>query len=91
MTNRNFQSFEANQSPDQTANYSNAGYAGSFYDPNAYAPPDPIYDATGGSEFDNEPPLLEGKRNKVNIRTERVDEWIILFIFSFGFSNRIGH
>lgn len=57
---RNFQSFDANQSVDQTANYSTAPYAGSFYDPNAYAAPDPIYDGTSGSEFDNEPPLLEG-------------------------------
>lgn len=35
-------------------------YPGSFYDPNAYAAPDPVYDAAN-SDFDNEPPLLEGK------------------------------
>lgn len=58
--NRNFQSFEANQRAEQPANYSNVGYSTSFYDPNAYAAPDPIYDGTGGSDFDNEPPLLEG-------------------------------
>lgn len=31
----------------------------SYYDPNAYAAPDPIYDG-GNTDFDNEPPLLEG-------------------------------
>lgn len=55
---RNFQSFDASQNVD-ASNYGNTGYTGSYYDPNAYAAPDPIYDGTG-SEFDNEPPLLEG-------------------------------
>lgn len=62
---RNFQSFETNQPVDPNApNYTtNTTYSGSFYDPNAYAPPDPIYDGTGGVDFDNEPPLLEGKHD----------------------------
>lgn len=58
---RNFQSFDTAQSIDPNAgNYSNTGYSGSFYDPNTYAAPDPVYDAAT-SDFDNEPPLLEGK------------------------------
>lgn len=57
---RNFQSFEASQAAP-TDNYSTAGYSSSFYDPNAYAAPDPVYDGMGGNDFDNEPPLLEGE------------------------------
>lgn len=62
---RNFQSFETSQSVDPNA------YAGSFYDPNAYAAPDPVYDGVG-SDFDNEPPLLEGKiiTNELNHITQ---------------------
>lgn len=57
---RNFQSFETHQGIDpNTSNYSNPAYGGSFYDPNAYAAPDPVYDGAS-SDFDNEPPLLEG-------------------------------
>lgn len=60
---RNFQTFETNQSNDPNlGNFGKtAAYSGSFYDPNAYSAPDPIYD--GSSDFDNEPPLLEGKIN----------------------------
>lgn len=61
----NFQSFDTNPGFDTNqgvdpnpSNYGNVGYGGSFYDPNAYAPPDPIYDPST-SDFDNEPPLLE--------------------------------
>lgn len=53
--NRNFQSFDTSQSVDPST-----AYSGSFYDPNAYAAPDPVYDAAS-TDFDNEPPLLEGK------------------------------
>ncbi|XP_031624680.1 protein YIPF5 [Contarinia nasturtii] len=53
----NFQSFDASQNVD-VSNFANAGYTGSYYDPNAYAAPDPIYDGAN-SDFDNEPPLLE--------------------------------
>lgn len=61
-TDRNFQSFDTSQTVDPNAGtYANTAYAGSFYDPNAYAAPDPIYDGAT-SDFDNEPPLLEGKR-----------------------------
>lgn len=57
---RNFQTFETTQTADpNAANYANTAYSGSFYDPNAYAAPDPIYDGAS-SDFDNEPPLLEG-------------------------------
>lgn len=60
---RNFQSFETNQGVDPNPpNYGNAAYSGSFYDPTAYAAPDPVYDATT-SDFDNEPPLLEGRQS----------------------------
>lgn len=51
---RNFQSFEATQNVEP-----NAANYGSYYDPNAYATPDPVYDPAT-SDFDNEPPLLEG-------------------------------
>lgn len=58
---RNFQSFETNQSVDPNAgSFANAPYNGSYYDPTAYAAPDPVYDGTT-SDFDNEPPLLEGE------------------------------
>lgn len=58
---RNFQSFETNQGIDpNTTNYTNTAYGASYYDPNAYAAPDPVYDGAT-SDFDNEPPLLEGK------------------------------
>lgn len=58
---RNFQSFEVSQSVDPNPdNYANAGYTNTYYDPTAYAAPDPIYDGAT-SDFDNEPPLLEGK------------------------------
>lgn len=57
---RNFQSFETNQGIDpNTTNYTNTAYGASYYDPNAYAAPDPVYDGAT-SDFDNEPPLLEG-------------------------------
>lgn len=40
----------------------NANFGGSFYDPNVYAPTDPIYGGVpGGEDYENEPPLLEGK------------------------------
>lgn len=57
---RNFQSFEPTQGVDPNAGgYANAPYAGSFYDPTAYAAPDPA--AYDGDDCENEPPLLEGK------------------------------
>lgn len=42
-------------------NYANnTGFVGgSFYDPNAYATPDPGFGGVSGDDFDNEPPLLE--------------------------------
>lgn len=58
---RAFQTFEAPQLPDpNVGTYGNANFGSSYYDPNAYAAPDPVYDGTA-NDFDNEPPLLEGK------------------------------
>lgn len=58
---RDFQTFETNQGVDPNAGvYANTAYSGSFYDPTAYSAPDPVYDGTN-SDFDNEPPLLEGE------------------------------
>lgn len=60
---RDFQSFETNQGIDPNpANYGHTGYPGSFYDPTVYAAPDPAYDPAT-SDFDNEPPLLEGNES----------------------------
>lgn len=69
---RNFQNFENTQTsvpPNYDLNYPNTNNAGisSFYDPNAYAPNpyeqnDKGFKATGsttGTEFEDEPPLLE--------------------------------
>lgn len=55
---RSFQTFDTNQTVDPGSYGASAGFT-SYYDPNAYAAPDPIYDG-GNSDFDNEPPLLEG-------------------------------
>lgn len=57
---RNFQSFDTSQAVDQNPDaYGKHSAYTAYYDPNAYSAPDPIYDG-GSSEFDNEPPLLEG-------------------------------
>lgn len=55
---RSFQTFDTNQTVDPGTYGPSTAYT-SYYDPNAYAAPDPIYDG-GNSDFDNEPPLLEG-------------------------------
>ncbi|XP_055298830.1 protein YIPF5 [Sitodiplosis mosellana] len=55
----NFQTFDATQNVDPNSGiYANTSYNNTYYDPTAYAAPDPIYDGTT-SDFDNEPPLLE--------------------------------
>lgn len=60
--NRNFQTFDPNQVPESTPGYGNtSAYSGSFYDPSAYASTDPLYEKGSATDFDDEPPLLEGK------------------------------
>lgn len=82
---RTFQSFETHQTVDpNVTNYGNSTtYGGSFYDPNAYAAPDPIYDGAGGDDFDNEPPLLEELGINPNHIMQKVKYRIICNYFLF--------
>lgn len=68
---RSFQSFEATQNVDPNpGNYGNNTYNNTYYDPTAYAAPDPVYDGAT-SDFDNEPPLLEGEIfGRINSKTQ---------------------
>lgn len=73
---RNFQTFESNANPQSAPTYANVppqapvGYGGPFLNPSApiasnmYDQPDAKQKSYGGdSQFDDEPPLLEGISN----------------------------
>lgn len=73
---RNFQTFdntEASVPPNYDANYGGTNHGlGGFYDPNAYV--NQSYDQDSGfkpggtgNEFDDEPPLLEGIMQNIQI------------------------